>query len=60
MLERVEGDAAEHHGGGVAEAHGGPGVSALVDAEGEDENDDLEEDDDYVEGHVGSSLLKIA
>ena len=36
VLEGVEGDAAEHHGGGIAEAHGGPGVGALMHAEGED------------------------
>ena len=45
MLEGVEGDAAEHVGGGIAEAPGGVGVGALMDAEGEDEGDDLEEDE---------------
>ena len=60
MLEGIECDAAEHHGGGVAKAHSGPGVSTLMDAESEDENDDFEEDDYYVQGHVGSSLLNMA
>ncbi len=35
---------AEHHGGGVAETVGGPGVGALMDAEGKDENDYLEKE----------------
>jgi hypothetical protein len=34
-------------------------VGALVNAEGQDENDDFKEDDDYVQGHTGSSLLKF-
>ena len=36
VLQWVEGDATEHHGGGIAKAHGGPGVGALMHAEGED------------------------
>jgi hypothetical protein len=35
-------------------------VSTLMDAKSEDENDDFEEDDYYVQGHVGSSLLNMA
>ena len=60
MFDGIEGDATEHTGGGVAEARGGPGVGAFVHAEGEDQNHDLEEDDDDVQRHDGSSLLNFA
>src|SRR5205823_5389034 len=55
VSDGVEGDAAEHFGGGIAEAPCGPGVGALVHAEGEDEDDDFEDDDDGVQRHGGSS-----
>ena len=56
MLERVEGDAAQHHRGWISETHGCPGVGALMHAEGEDENDNLKGDDEGVKTHDGSSL----
>src|SRR6266851_7772731 len=43
MLDGVERDAAEHLGRWITKAPGGPGVGALMHAEGEDENDDLED-----------------
>ena len=55
MNERIEGDAAEHFGGGIAETPGGPGVSALVHAEGKDEDYSLKDYKDYGLVH-GSSL----
>ncbi len=60
VLERIEGDTAEHPGGGIAEPVGGPGVGAFVHAEGEDQNYDLEEDYDDVQRHKNSSLLNFA
>jgi hypothetical protein len=60
VLDWVEGDTAKHHRGGVAEAHGGPGVRALVHAEGEDQNNYFEEDNDNVQRHTDSSLLNFA
>ena len=60
VLEGIEGDTAEHPGGGIAEPVGGPGVGALVNAEGEDQNYDFEEDDDDVQRHMNSSLLNFA
>ena len=56
VLEGVEGDATEHLGGGIAEAPGGPGVGALVDAEGENQNNDLKDDKDDFLVHGSSSL----
>src|SRR5207247_321064 len=46
VLGRVQGDAAEHFGGWIAETPGCPGVGALVHAEGEDEDDDLKQNED--------------
>ena len=56
VFDRVESDAAEHAGGGIAEAPGGPGVGALMHAEGKDEDYNFEDDDDDVQRHDGSSL----
>ena len=52
VLQGVEGDATECQGGGIAEAIGGPGVGALMDAEGEHQDHDLEEDDDDFLVHI--------
>ena len=52
VLERVKRDSAEHQGGWIAETIGGPGVSALMDTEGEDENYDLKEDEDDLLIHI--------
>jgi hypothetical protein len=56
VFERVESDAAEHAGGGIAQAPGGPGVGALVDTEGENQNNDLKDDEDDFLVHGSSSL----
>lgn len=52
VLEGIEGDAAEHHRCGIAEAHRCPGVGALVDAEGEDEYYDLKQNEDDLLIHI--------
>ena len=49
--------AAEHAGRGVTESRGCPGVRTLVDAEGENQNDDLKDDEDDFLVHDSSSLL---
>jgi hypothetical protein len=60
VLERIERNAAEHHSGRIPEPHRRPGVGAFMDAEGENQNNDLKEDDNNVQRHVVSSLLNFA
>ena len=52
VLERVKRDSAEHQCSWVAETIGGPGVSALVDTEGEDEDYNLKQNKDDLLIHI--------
>src|SRR3984885_3473268 len=52
VFEGIEGDAAEHASCGVAEAVGSPGVGALVNAEGENEDHYLEDDEEDFLVHI--------
>ncbi len=50
----VHGEAAHHAGGGVAEAVGGPGLSAVVERDGEHQDDQLKDDQSNVQRHEDS------
>ena len=52
VLERIEGDSAEHLGGRVAKTPGGPCVGALMHAEGQDEDNDLKQNEDDTLTHI--------
>jgi len=46
VFEGIEGNAAQHASSRIAEAPRGPGVGALVHAEGKDQNNNLKGDED--------------
>jgi hypothetical protein len=46
MLDGIEGDAAQHAGGGITEAIGHPGVRGFVQAERKKEHSKLEDGND--------------
>ena len=50
MFERVERDAPQHKGSGVAKAFGGPAVCGFVQGDGQQQGDDA--DDDGLDGVV--------
>jgi hypothetical protein len=53
MLDRIQGNAAQHAGRGITAQVRHPGVSRFVDADREQESYDLKDNVNVLEGHSG-------